>query len=111
MELVEYQERTERTAIYPNDGHVAGVPAGVIYTASGVAGEAGEISDKLKKAMREDEEEYLAAMESELGDLLWYVARLADELGLDLDAVAAANLEKLRDRQQRDTLTGAGDDR
>jgi len=50
-------------------------------------------------------------MGKELGDVLWYVAQLASELGLDLDRVAEANLEKLLSRQRRGVLSGSGDDR
>jgi NTP pyrophosphatase (non-canonical NTP hydrolase) len=51
------------------------------------------------------------AMSKELGDVLWYVAQIATELGLDLDEVAQANLEKLLSRQRRGVLSGSGDDR
>ena len=53
----------------------------------------------------------MTAMAKELGDVLWYVAQLATELGLDLDDVAEANLEKLLSRQRRGVLSGSGDDR
>ncbi|MCW3068345.1 MAG: hypothetical protein JWL67_970 [Solirubrobacterales bacterium] len=50
-------------------------------------------------------------MSKELGDVLWYVAQIASELGLDLDQVAEANLEKLLSRQRRGVLSGSGDER
>jgi NTP pyrophosphatase (non-canonical NTP hydrolase) len=50
-------------------------------------------------------------MSKELGDVLWYVAQLASELGLDLDEIAQVNLDKLLSRQRRGVLSGSGDDR
>lgn len=55
--------------------------------------------------------ERLAALTKELGDVMWYLAQLASELGLELDDVAAVNLQKLRSRQERGVLAGSGDDR
>lgn len=109
----DYQEATEQTAIYPSgkcaDRRLPEV--GVLYTALGLAGESGEVAEKVKKYIREGDEQYLDDLEDELGDVLWYLARLADELDLDLDDVAERNLDKLLDRQERDALEGEGDDR
>src|SRR5580700_5876414 len=105
MELSAYQRLSRRTAEYPREAWLA-------YPALGLAGEAGEVA---KKAIRDDGgrvgEERRAAMAKELGDVLWYVAQLATELGLDLDAVAQGNLDKLLSRQRRGVLSGSGDDR
>ncbi|HEX3509898.1 MAG TPA: nucleoside triphosphate pyrophosphohydrolase family protein [Solirubrobacteraceae bacterium] len=80
-----------------------------------MAGEAGEVAEHAKKAIRDDggvlSSERRAAMSKELGDVLWYVAQLASELDLDLDEIAGANLEKLLSRQRRGVLSGSGDDR
>lgn len=111
MEFDEYQNKTEETAIYPDGERIEGVPVSVLYTSLGLAGESGEIAEKIKKAIREDEENYLDQVEDELGDVLWYLARLADELDVDLSEVAEGNLDKLFDRQERDKLTGQGDNR
>ncbi|MGH2741150.1 MAG: MazG nucleotide pyrophosphohydrolase domain-containing protein, partial [Thermoleophilaceae bacterium] len=51
------------------------------------------------------------ALGAELGDVLWYVAQLATEAGLDLDELAQANLDKLQSRQRRAVLQGSGDSR
>jgi len=56
-------------------------------------------------------EERRAALAKELGDVLWYAAQLATEAGLELDAIAEANLEKLLSRKERGVLQGSGDDR
>ena len=51
------------------------------------------------------------SLKLELGDVLWYVAQLASELGFDLDTVARANLEKLASRAARNVIAGSGDQR
>jgi NTP pyrophosphatase (non-canonical NTP hydrolase) len=108
VELSEYQRQSRSTAEYPREAWLA-------YPALGLAGEAGEVAEHAKKAIRDDggavSDERKAAMSKELGDVLWYVAQLATELGLDLDQIAAANLEKLLSRQKRGVLSGSGDDR
>jgi NTP pyrophosphatase (non-canonical NTP hydrolase) len=108
MDLSEYQRQSRRTAEYPREAWLA-------YPALGLAGEAGEVAEHAKKAIRDDSgkvsDERRAAMSKELGDVLWYVAQLASELGLSLDDIAKQNLEKLFSRQQRGVLSGSGDDR
>ena len=108
MELSEYQRLSRRTAEYPREAWLA-------YPALGLAGEAGEVAEHAKKAIRDDagtvNDERRAAMAKELGDVLWYVAQLASELELDLDSIAEENLEKLLSRQRRGVLSGNGDDR
>ena len=108
MELSEYQRLARRTAQYPREAWLA-------YPALGLAGEAGEVAEHAKKAIRDDggsiSPERRAAMSKELGDVLWYVAQLASELELNLDEIAQANLEKLLSRQRRGVLSGSGDER
>ena len=108
MELSEYQQLSRRTAHYPRE-------AWLVYPALGLAGEAGEVAEHAKKAIRDDEgnvsQARREAMAKELGDVLWYVAQLATELELDLDQIAQGNLDKLLSRQQRGVLSGSGDDR
>jgi NTP pyrophosphatase (non-canonical NTP hydrolase) len=73
------------------------------------------VAEHAKKAIRDDggqvTDERRAAMSKELGDVLWYVSQIASELGLDLDEIASANLEKLLSRQRRGVLSGSGDER
>lgn len=108
MDLSEYQRQSRRTAEYPREAWLA-------YPALGLAGEAGEVAEHAKKAIRDDagkvSDERRAAMSKELGDVLWYLAQLASELDLSLDDIAKQNLEKLFSRQARGVLSGSGDDR
>ena len=87
----------------------------VVYPTLGLANEAGEVAGKIKKIFRDKGgvigEAERAALKDELGDVLWYLAQLCTELGLTLEEVAAANLEKLASRRQRGTLYGDGDTR
>ena len=109
MNFAEYQKEALKTAVYPNRRN------NIIYPVLGLNGEAGEIAEKVKKVLRDKngiiDDETGAAIKKELGDVLWYVAALCDELGLDMDDVAVSNIRKLKDRQVRDVLHGSGDDR
>ena len=106
MDLNDYQNAARRTAVYAE-------PHRVIYPALGLASEAGEVAGKIKKVLRDQDGDFgrepIEAIKGELGDVLWYVAVLAGDLGLSLEAIAAANLAKLASRQERGTLGGAGD--
>jgi NTP pyrophosphatase (non-canonical NTP hydrolase) len=108
MELSQYQRVSRRTAAYPREAWLA-------YPALGLAGEAGEVAEHVKKTIRDEagavSAERRSALAKELGDVLWYVAQLATELELDLDHVAQANLDKLLSRQRRGVLSGSGDER
>jgi NTP pyrophosphatase (non-canonical NTP hydrolase) len=108
VDFSEYQRFSRRTAAYPRDAWLA-------YPALGLAGEAGEVAEHVKKVIRDDDgvvaDERRAAMAKELGDVLWYVSQLASELGLELEDIARENLEKLFSRQRRGVLSGGGDDR
>lgn len=88
---------------------------GVLYASMGLAGEAGEVANKVKKIIR-DKDGVVGAFErnelaDELGDVLWYVAQLAERLGFTLDDIAKINHDKLTDRARRDAIKGSGDDR
>ena len=103
-----YQEAARRTAIYA-DRHR------VVYPALGLASEAGEVAGKIKKVLRDQDGDFerapLEAIRDELGDVLWYVAVLAADLGLSLEEIAADNLGKLAARRERGTIGGGGDHR
>lgn len=80
----------------------------------GMAGEAGEAADAIKKAWRDDgfvSEERRRKIMLEMGDCLWYISIIADKLGIRLSEVAQANMDKLADRRSRGVLNGQGDDR
>lgn len=110
MTLDEYQKKALSTNI--NQMDVLHVFFDRMF---GLVGEAGEMADKVKKWIRDDSADWdkldKQMMKDELGDVLWYVATLADTLGFTFDEVAAHNVAKLASRQQRGKLSGAGDSR
>ena len=107
MNFNDYQDQANDTAIYPNESRL-------VYPALGLTGEAGEVADKIKKIIRDkrtlDVQERIE-IAKEVGDVLWYVAAMARDLGVDMDTMARMNLEKLRDRAKRDVIGGSGDSR
>lgn len=109
MDLRTYQSRAALTALYPDVG------SNPIYPTLGLCGEAGEVADKVKKVLRDHGGTFSDAIRAdlalELGDVLWYVARLASELNLELEAVAEGNLAKLASRAERNVIAGSGDQR
>lgn len=110
MTFDEYQEQSRKTAIYPKNGQ-----EGIYFLVMGLCGEAGEVAEKVKKVMRDDQgcfnRQSRESVFRELGDLLWYASQLATELDFRLDDVADANLAKLQSRKERGTLKGSGDGR
>ena len=111
MTFNNFQTNASRTAFYPREFK----NQGLYYTTLGLVGEAGEIANKVKKIMRDNngklEEINKADIFDELGDVLWYCASLADELGVNLEDVAKLNLIKLEDRMNRGKIQGSGDKR
>jgi NTP pyrophosphatase (non-canonical NTP hydrolase) len=109
----EYQQLTAVTAIYPEAG--SGSAGALAYVTLGLVGEAGEIANKVKKVLRDSEgvvsDEIRETLVGELGDVMWYVARLATELQTSSGLVAQENLNKLLDRKERGVLKGSGDTR
>lgn len=106
MTLNEYQDFTHETAVYPSK-------YGLVYPSLGLAGEAGEAVEKVKKALRKGGLDHLDrdGFASELGDVLYYVARCAWDAGFTLDEIAKLNQDKLLDRKARDVIRGEGDNR
>jgi len=108
MNFDEYQEEAVKTAIY-------GEGQNIIYPALGLGNEAGEVLGKIKKVLRDNNGEFTSeknvAIAAEIGDVLWYMAALCRDLNVSLDAIAKANIAKLRDRQARNVIQGSGDNR
>lgn len=114
MDINDYQKQAITTAVYPGKGTFLGL----IYVALKMNGEAGEFAEHMGKAMRDDNfgpDPMTASRESlmlkELGDVMWYIAAAAAEMGYTLEEVALANQKKLADRKIRDVLGGSGDER
>lgn len=106
LTLNEYQEMAMETAIYPQP---------IIYPTLGLTGEAGEVSDKVKKVLRDNNsvftEERKEEIAKEVGDVLWYIATLSHDIGYKLEDIAKMNYGKLHSRQLRGKLHGSGDNR
>ncbi len=102
----EYQQKASLTAIYEHK---------LIYPGLKIAGEAGEVAEKIGKSLRDnipwDSPEFKKSIALELGDVLWYIAAICRDLEISMDAVAQMNIDKLSDRQKRGVLTGNGDTR
>lgn len=109
MTFKEYHEFAQKTAIYPNRGH------NFVYPALGLSGEAGEVAEKIKKILRDKnstmDKDSATEVVKELGDVLWYISAMAYELGVDMEDVAKANMEKLQSRRDRNMIHGDGDNR
>jgi len=103
MKFDDYQEKTGETAVYPEEKAIE-------YLALGLNGEAGEVAEKIKKSIRDDKE-LGDDLKDEIGDCLWYIARLLDELGYDMSEAAESNIDKLFDRKDRGKIKGSGDRR
>lgn len=105
-EFQKYQDEARKTSFCPAEYKI-------IYATVGLTGEAGELANKVKKIMRGDANRaaLLEEIKSDMGDVLWYLSALADDLDVTLADIAEMNIKKLRDRQQRDRLRGSGDER
>lgn len=125
MNIQEYQGIIKKTAIFPED-------VGLAYCGLGLTGEAGEVAEKIKKLYRDKSlapmlnpdlpegfqtrlitltNEDVQGIKKELGDVLWYLTAIANQLGLTLEEIMEANYNKLIKRRQTNTLHGSGDDR
>lgn len=104
-----YEMKAGQTAIFPKYKALE-------YLALGLTSEAGEVAGKVKKLIRDGEdmegfELKKIAIASEIGDVLWYCAMMAKEVGVPLNDIMKENLNKLHGRKVRGTLHGSGDNR
>jgi|TARA_R100001480_G_scaffold141284_3_gene138605 NTP pyrophosphatase (non-canonical NTP hydrolase) len=104
-----YEDLAGQTAIFPKEKALE-------YLALGMTSEAGEVAGKVKKLIRDGEdvegfEMKKIAIASEIGDVIWYCAMMAKEVGVPLNDILKENLKKLHSRKERGTLHGSGDNR
>jgi NTP pyrophosphatase (non-canonical NTP hydrolase) len=99
MKFEDYQNEAKQTALYPRR------LKNLEYPTLGLAGEAGEVANIVKKIQRDFDgvitDETRLKLKDELGDVLWYISACADELGLTLTQIAEYNVEKLAKRHNR----------
>lgn len=109
MTFREYQLKAKETANYPEKDH------NFIYATFGMMGEAGEVGEKIKKIWRDKNKEVNETdrleIKKELGDVLWYLSQIAEELKIDFDDVAETNIIKTHSRLERNVIHGFGDNR
>ena len=118
MNFEEYQKQSVKTAIYPTINDIQNAnnnDNNIYYPVLGLCSEAGEIAGKVKKIMRDNNgritENHVDELKKELGDVLWYLAAICNELDISLSDVAKYNVEKLLSRKERGVLSGSGDNR
>ncbi len=108
MEINQYQQKAMVNKVY-------GYGSTIIYPALGLGNEAGEVQGKIKKVLRDNDgnfdDENRAKIADECGDVLWYLAALADDLGYTLQQIAEMNIAKLDSRRERNMIHGSGDNR
>jgi NTP pyrophosphatase (non-canonical NTP hydrolase) len=109
MNLDEYQKLAKRTAA-PYDKKNE-----IFQLILGLVGETGEIAEKAKKIVRDQDSDFSKFdkedLKKELGDVLWYLAVVSDYFGISLEEVGRKNIDKLASRQARGKLGGSGDNR
>lgn len=110
MNFDDYQKKALTTVLTTEDAF-----KDLLHWVLGINGESGEIAEKVKKIIRDKNgqvsEQDKQDLAKEIGDVLWYLAVFADQLGVSLDDIARQNLEKLQSRKQRGVLGGSGDNR
>lgn len=106
MDLNQYQSWTLTTAVYPGAGSHDFQE--VNYLVLGLASESGEVAGKLKKIIRGDNVDPESFL-SEVSDVLWYLTRICDNVGITLEQLADYNYAKLEARKATDTIKGSGE--
>lgn len=106
MDFKHYQNQAKQTAIYKDK---------LVYPALGLMGEAGEVANKIKKILRDNQgnlsQEIRSSILQELGDVLWYISAICTDLDAEMEDIAQKNIEKLFARKEKNTITGSGDNR
>lgn len=114
MKFNEYQDASQRTAegiAVPKPTSEYDKKIKLLYFVTAINGEVGELSEKVKKNVREGDPTYLEEAYAELGDVLWYWTQMCTLMDYEADQVAQHNLDKLLDRDERDEIFGDGDER
>jgi NTP pyrophosphatase (non-canonical NTP hydrolase) len=110
MNIDDYQKRALTTVITSGD-----MFKDSLHWVLGINGEAGEVAEKVKKIIRDKNgkmtQQDKQELAKEIGDVLWYLAVFAHDLGFSLDDIARQNLDKLKSRKARGVLGGDGDNR
>lgn len=110
MTFDEYQKQALTTVLSTGDPF-----KDLLHWVLGINGESGEVAEKLKKIIRDKNgvvsEEDKQELAKEIGDVLWYLAVFAEDLGVSLEDIAKQNLDKLTSRKERGVLGGSGDNR
>lgn len=113
MTFDEYQKQAITTDAYGGKGDFLSIA--FINKVLGLAGESGEVADKVKKLQRNKNGKInqtdIQELSKELGDVLWYLSAIAHYLGVSLDDLAQQNLDKLFDRKARGVIKSKGDNR
>lgn len=106
MDIVTYQFCTSQTAIYPREKALE-------YLTLGLVSEAGEVAGKVKKYIRDNSSDTVLKedMKKELGDIMWYISELSTLFDLKLPDILKVNIDKLKDRKERNVIGGSGDER
>ena len=111
MEFDEYQKLAARTGVFDSEdkNYI------LMYLSMGLAGETGEVIEKVKHVIRDQggalSDEKKELLKKEIGDILWYASQLARALGLSFDEIAQLNIQKLADRAARGVIKAEGDTR
>ena len=107
MQLKKYEDFMKTSKVYDC------LP--IIYPILGLNGEAGEAAEKVKKCIRDNkcefDEETKNAIKKELADVLWYIWAAADDMNTGLDEIMSIGMQKVKERQETNTVHGNGDDR
>ena len=115
MNFNEYQKLAKKTEWLSDKEELKIFGNDLVNATLGIAGEAGEFADKIKKLYRDKggklDAQYKQDLIYELGDILWYMANMAGKLGVKFDVIARMNIKKLASRKKRGKLAGSGDHR